>query len=137
MTGAGGDADQHHHPGSEDHGDRLPVTSGALSLGQATALIEALRTEELLAEAEQSAHGVRHLTVQHSDSDSPDDDRRCQQLSDWAWDHLDQARICTRSTNDTTTWLIEGDHAESLVNELELLAIDLNPGWRGIRWSAR
>jgi hypothetical protein len=90
-----------------------------------------------LDEAEQAAHGTRHLTVEHGDLESADDEHRLHQLGQWASEHRDRGPMSTRGSNDTTTWFLGGPEADTLLADLEALAHRLNPGWWGIRRSAR
>ena len=75
----------------------------AITAGQARALLEQLQAEALADEAEQTAHGVRHLTVERGDPESAADEQRLRLLWQWAHDNRDRARIAIRGSNDTTT----------------------------------
>jgi hypothetical protein len=108
-----------------------------LNVEQARALLEQMQAEALVDEAEQAAHGVRHLAVEHGDPESADDEQRLHQLWQWAHDNRERACISTRSSNDTTTWFIDGPAAEDLMSGLETLAYRLSPGWWTIRRAAR
>jgi hypothetical protein len=55
---------------------------------------------------------VRHLTVEHGDRRSGDDERRLHLLWQWTHGNRERARITTRGTNDTTTWLLAGPAAD-------------------------
>ena len=109
----------------------------ALTVEQARALLEQLEAEALADEAEQAAHGVRHLTVEHGDPETADDERRLHLLWQWAHDNRERARITIRGSNDTTIWFIAGPAADELVADLEALAHQFNPRWWRIRRAAR
>ncbi|SRR6266511_2693876 len=110
----------------------------APSVDEARALLERLQAQALIDEAEQAAHGIRHLTVEHGDLESADDERRLHQLWQWAGEHRDRGLISTRGGNDSTTWLIGGGpNADAMLAELEALARRLDPGWWRIHRSAR
>jgi hypothetical protein len=131
--------------GSDDSSDgqdrdrtgTLLLGRSAMSLDEARALLAQMQANALVDEAEQSAHGVRHLTVEHGDPESADDEQRLHMLWQWAHDNRERARISTRGSNDTTTWFIDGPAAEHLVAEIEALTHRLNPGWWRIRRCAR
>lgn len=103
--------------------------ASALTAGQPRALLAHLQAEALADGA--GAHGVRHLTVEHGDPETADDERRLHLLWQWAHDNRERARITIRGSNDTTTWFIAGPAADELVADLEALAHRLNPRrWR-------
>jgi hypothetical protein len=55
---------------------RMLFGRSAITVEQARALLEQLQAEALADEAEQAAHGVRHLTAEHGAVESGDDERR-------------------------------------------------------------
>jgi hypothetical protein len=116
---------------------RILFSRSAMSVEQAPALLARLQADALADEAEQASHGMRHLTVEHGDLESADDEQRLHQLWQWAHDNRARARIITRDSNDTTTWVIDGPDADALATDLEDLARRLDPGWWRIRTAAR
>jgi hypothetical protein len=108
-----------------------------MTIEQARELLARQRADALVDEAEQAAHGVRHLTVEHGDPESADDEQRLHHLWLWASDNRARAQISTSGGNDTTSWSVDGPDADTLIAELAALASRLNPGWWRIRPSAR
>ncbi|MGY2116666.1 hypothetical protein ACW9HR_22400 [Nocardia gipuzkoensis] len=93
----------------------------------------------LLREAEAVLHGERHLTVEHGQPETEDENARLQQLWDTAWRGYKGAR--TRGVGgggDYTTITVCGPAAAAFVDHLADLAEgDLNPGWWRVRRAAR
>lgn len=96
----------------------------------AVSYLAKLRDAELVAEAEDLADGVRHLSVVTGDLESHDDVERIEQLTAAAWRGRDGARLVrSRGGNDYLTFYIEGLAADQFVTDLADLAQSLNPGW--------
>lgn len=103
----------------------------------ANALLAHLQQAALVAEAEDLAAGVRHLSVATGDLESEDDVQRLNQLTEAANRGSDGARLIrTRGGSDYVTFYVEGSSAENFVKELAELAESLNPGWWRIQYSA-
>ncbi|OCB23525.1 MULTISPECIES: hypothetical protein [Mycobacterium] len=102
------------------------------------AYLEQLRQAELVAEAEDAAHGKRHLSVVTGDLETSDDVARVEQLTATAWAGRDGAHMtASRGGSDYVTLVIEGPCAAQFVDELAALAEELNPGfWRISRSSS-
>jgi hypothetical protein len=99
-----------------------------------------LAERQLVDEAELLAAGYRFLTVEHGDAEDDEQATLVKRLSDTAWATGRVRR--TQGGNDYLTVYVEpptGDqpNADEVVNQLELLAHELNPGWWRIRRSTR
>ncbi|GAB4973416.1 MULTISPECIES: hypothetical protein [Mycobacterium] len=96
----------------------------------AEAFLAEIQHAALVAEAEDLAAGMRHLSVVTGDLESEDDVRRLEQLTTAAWRGRDGARL-TRSGggNDYVTFYVDGPTADRFVEDLARLAETLNPGW--------
>lgn len=102
------------------------------------AYLEQLREAALVAEAQDAAHGKRHLSVVTGDLETRDDVARVEQLTAAAWAGCDGARMtATRGGSDYVTLVIEGPSAGQFVDELAALAEELNPGFWRISCSSR
>ena len=88
-------------------------------------------SDDVLAE-----RGYRWLTVVHGDLDSPDAEAAWRQLSSWGDRHPDAIRQ-SRSTNDTTSWLLAPPNVDSNLDVLEAIAKEHDPGWWKIRRDTR
>lgn len=89
--------------------------------------------EELVVwEAEELAHGYRHVTVAHGD---PDDPAGCRRLSDFydevraVVSRLEHVRV--RGTAEFVTVTVQGDDADAAVAELSAVAA----GFAGGEWA--
>ena len=110
-----------------ERGDEM---SGDDRQSAAEAYLAQLRQAALIAEAEDLAHGVRHLSVVTGELETADDVTRIEQLTAAAWRGRDGARMRTsRGGSDYVTLFIEGAAADQFVDELAALAEALNPGW--------
>ncbi|ORX21141.1 hypothetical protein [Mycobacterium xenopi] len=99
-------------------------------LTAAEAFLSKLRQAALIAEAEDLAHGVRHLTVVTGDLETADDVARLDRLTAAAWQGREGARMITyRGGNDYVIFFIDGAAAELFVDDLAALAETLDPGW--------
>lgn len=99
-------------------------------LTEAEAYLVQLREAALVAEAEDLAGGIRHLSVVTGDLESDGDVRRLEQLGTAARRGRDGARLARSSGgNDYVTYYIEGPAADQFVTDLAVLAEGLNPGW--------
>jgi hypothetical protein len=104
--------------------------SGEDRLSAAEAYLAQLRQAALIAEAEDLARGVRHLSVVTGELETGDDVARIEQLTAAAWQGRDGARMRTyRGGGDYVTFFIAGVAADQFVEELAALAEALNPGW--------
>jgi hypothetical protein len=108
-------------------GDRLTA---------AEAYLVQLRQAALVAEAEELASGVRHLSVVTGELETAEDADRLEQLTSVAHQGRDGARVSrSRAGNDYVTFFIEGPAAEQFADKLATLAGMLNPGWWRINHS--
>lgn len=98
----------------------------------AEAHLQQLRSDALVAEAEDLARGIRHLSVATGDLETDEDVARIERLTAVAWQGRDGAHVrASRGGSDYITLVIEGPAAEQFVDELAALAEELNPGfWR-------
>ncbi len=96
----------------------------------AQAYLSQLRQAALIAEAEDLARGIRHLSVATGEFETAED--VVEQLTAAAWRGRDGARMrASRGGNDYVTFVIQGASADQFVDELAALAEALNPGfWR-------
>jgi hypothetical protein len=93
-------------------------------------LLEQLARSSLIAEAEDLARGVRHLSIATGDPETDDDVARINQLTNAAWEGRDTTKATSiRGGNDYMTVRVEGPAADAVVDELALLAQALDPGW--------
>lgn len=96
----------------------------------AGAYLAKMRQAALVAEAEELAAGVRHLSVVTGELETGEDVDRLEQLTAAAWRGRDGARtVRCRGGSDYVTFHIEGRTADEFVDELAALAASLNPGW--------
>ena len=96
----------------------------------AEAYLEHLQQAALVAEAQDLASGIRHLSIVTGDLESDDDVRRVEQLTAAAANGRDGARLArSQGGNDHVTFYVEGPEADCFVDELAALAGTLNPGW--------
>lgn len=96
----------------------------------AEAFLAQMRGAALVAEAEELAAGVRHLSVVTGQLESAEDVDRLDQLTAAAWRGRSGARtIRCRGGSDYVTFHIDGSAADEFVDELAALAATLNPGW--------
>lgn len=123
-----------------------PHNPGVLQYGNAgrprnavEVYLEQLRLAELVAEAEDAAHGKRHLSVVTGDLETGDDVARIEQLTATAWAGREGAQMTSsRGGSDYVALVIEGPSAAQFVDELAALAEELNPGfWRISRSSSQ
>ncbi|EHB48761.1 HNH endonuclease [Mycolicibacterium rhodesiae JS60] len=95
-------------------------------------LLEQLARDALLAEAEDLARGVRHVSVATGDPETDHDVALVNAFTNAVWSARGDTRATSiRGGNDYMTVRIEGPDAAAFVDELAALAEDLNPGfWR-------
>jgi hypothetical protein len=102
----------------------------------AAAYLAQLREAALVAEAEDLAVGIRHLSVVTGDLESDADVRRLQQLTAAAVRGREGARLARScGGNDYVTFYIQGPAADQFVNDLAVAAETLNPGWWRVKHS--
>jgi hypothetical protein len=120
--------------------DEARAGTQGFDLAAAEQFVAAQEQRALLDEAELTAAGHRFLAIEHGD---PEDDAQAtlvRRLSDTAWATGRVRR--THGGNDHLTIDVEpptGEQpaADDVVDHLEHLAHELNPGWWRIRRSAR
>lgn len=101
-------------------------------------LIRQLQQQALLAEAEEAARGILHLTVDTGDPETDEDLARIHALHEFAWAGRPEARALNiAGGNDYTTIRVTGSSAAEFLDALAAKAVDLNPGWWRIRRSSR
>lgn len=89
----------------------------------------ALLDELLVCEAEELAHGRRHLTIVHGDPDTPAAARHLTTFYDTLRVLASDAEwVRVRGTADYVTITIGGHNAEARINELLATAHTANPG---------
>lgn len=94
------------------------------------AYLAQLRQAALVAEAEDLATGIRHISIATGELESDDDVRRLEQLAAAAACGREGAGLARfGGGNDYVTFYIEGLDADQFVEDLALLAETLNPGW--------
>lgn len=125
------------HPEQDDQPPRVLYGFGARDAAE---YHQRLAEQQLVDEVELLAAGYRFLTVEHGDPEDDEQAALVKRLSDTAWATGRVRR--TQGGNDYLTIYVEpptGDQsdADAVVNQLELLAHELNPGWWRIRRSAR
>jgi hypothetical protein len=120
--------------------DAHPLAAG-LSVADTEHFLAALAGQALADEAELTAAGYRFLTVEHGDPEDDDQMTRVSALSDAGWK---TSRVRTiQAGNDYLTIHVDPPRApgqptaDEVVNQLEQVADQLNPGWWRIRRSAR
>jgi hypothetical protein len=125
------------HPEQDDAPPRVLYSFGARD---AVEFHQRLAEQQLVDEVELLAAGHRFLTVEHGDPEDDEQAALVKRLSDTAWATGRVRR--TQGGNDYLTIYVdppigEQPDADAVVNQLELLAHELNPGWWRIRRSAR
>lgn len=104
----------------------------------AHAFLQQLREHALIDEAQDLAHGTRHLSIAHGQPETDDEMSRLQTISERAWAITGDALTkSVRGGNDYLTIAVHGDGAADAVDELQALAESLNPGWWTITQSAQ
>jgi len=113
---------------------------------EGSARLERTRIFATLTEAEQIAHGARHLTVAHGVLNTEEAKARVRRLTDTFWRlqanrplRPDGIGPLVRSTSRTHTYLVPepSDEADALIDALETIARRMNPGRWHIRRAAR
>lgn len=101
-------------------------------------LLDHLDAEHLVAEAQDAAHGIHWVTIEHGDPETDDDIALLRQLHDLAWSApSDEATVSTRGGNDYWSVRVGGPAAVRLIDQIATLANQLNPGWWHIRRTSR
>lgn len=104
----------------------------------AEALLQQLRADALVSEAQALAHGIRHLSIAHGQPETDDEMARLQTFSEHAWAITGDATTkSVRGGNDYMIVTVHGEGAAGAVDELQALAGALNPGWWRITQSAQ
>jgi hypothetical protein len=85
-------------------------------------------SKRLANEAEQVAHGIRHLTVEHGDIESADDEQRLHRSGNGRGSTATAGRSPPAAVT-TITWFLGGPDAGTMLAELEALARRPDPGW--------
>lgn len=126
------------HVSGGPHNPGMPDENGGRPGKAIEAHLEQLRQAELVAEAEDAAHGKRHLSVVTGNLETSDDVARVEQLTATAWAGREGAHMtASPGGSDYLTLVIEGPCAAQFVDELAALAEELNPGfWRVSRSSS-
>ncbi|KWW97414.1 hypothetical protein LI90_4386 (plasmid) [Carbonactinospora thermoautotrophica] len=93
-------------------------------------LIARLQQHRLIAEAEDAARGVRHLTVWHGDPERREDVLLLAILIREFWSLVaGRDRPATVGGNDYTSFRIPPPDADTALTRLTELAHQLDPGW--------
>lgn len=102
------------------------------------ALLQQLRADALISEAQALAHGIRHLSIAHGQPETDEEMSRLQTFTERAWAITGDAHTPSmRGGNDYLTVTVHGEGAADAVNELQALAEALNPGWWRITQSTQ
>jgi len=91
--------------------------------------LELCEQRRLLAEAEESAVGYRHLTIVHGDLESPEDVERFNTLHEVFWNHPAGSNRRTQGGNDYSTFVVGPPDADQVIEAVATLAHQLDPGW--------
>ena len=125
---------------ADDPGESPGLPTG-ISAAAAEQYLQVASERALLNEAETAAHGYRFLTVEHGDAEDDEQRALVVALSTAAW-NTGQVRAL-RGGSDYLTIQISPQTtsgqlaADEVLNQLELVARELNPGWWRIRRSSQ